>query len=413
MNGVVVVGSGQGGFQVAASLRDGGFEGRVVIVGEEPGLPYQRPPLSKAYLTGKSDEGALRLRSAAFFDERRIEILAPEQAVRIDRDASEVHLASGGTLSYDHLVLATGARNRLLPVPGAELDGVLYLRRLADADAIRARLDGVRRAAVVGAGFIGLEFAAVASARGIAVTVLEATGRPMSRAVSLPISTFFQEAHERAGVRLELGAVVTRITGEDGVATGVETAGDLYVPADLVVIGIGVQPNVELAADAGLSIANGITVDDRLLTADPAISAIGDCANFPSIYAKGAPTRVESVQNAVDQGKMVAARLTGHPERYSAVPWFWSDQGPLKLQIAGLPVPHEATIVRGDPAIGSFSVFCYEGHRLTSVESVNRAADHMIARRLIAKGIGITREEAADLGLDLKARATALLASAG
>ncbi len=407
---VVIVGSGQGGFQTGASLRDEGFAGRIVLVGEEPGLPYQRPPLSKAYLTGKQDAEGLQLRAPAFYEERGIELLAPDRAVRIDRGNRVVHLGSGGALAYGHLVLATGARNRLLPVPGADLDGVLSLRSLADAEAIRARLDAVRRLVVVGAGFIGLEFAAVAAARGIDVTVLEATSRPMSRAVSVPISRFFLEAHERAGVRLAMGAVVVRVTGEGGRATGVETGEGLHVPADLVVVGIGVVPNVELAADAGLAVANGIVVDDHLRTADPAISALGDCAVYPGAFAGGAPTRLESVQNAVDGARCVAARLAGRPSPFAAVPWFWSDQGPLKLQIAGLAIPHDETVVRGDPETGSFSVFCYEGRRLAAVESVNRAADHMIARRLLAKGLALTRAEAGDPGLDLKARATALLA---
>ena len=409
---VVIVGAGQGGFQVAASLRDEDFEGRIVLVGDEPGLPYQRPPLSKAYLTGKADEGNVSLRSASFFDERSIELMAPETALRIDRDQRTVHLGSGRALDYGHLVLATGSRNRLLPVPGAEQDGVLYLRTLSDADGIRARLNRVRRIVVVGAGFIGLEFAAVAAARGIAVTVLEATSRPMSRAVSLPTSDFFRNAHEKAGVALRFGAVAMRITGEGGRASGVALGDGEHVPADLVVVGIGVVPNVELAAEAGLAVANGIVVDEHLLTADPVISAIGDCASYPSRYAAGAMTRLESVQNAVDQAKTVAARIVGRPSPYAAVPWFWSDQGPWKLQIAGLPVPHASGIVRGDPAGGSFSVFCYEGERLASVESVNRAADHMVARRLLAKGLGITRDEAADPALDLKPRAIALLAGA-
>jgi 3-phenylpropionate/trans-cinnamate dioxygenase ferredoxin reductase subunit len=407
---VVVVGAGQGGYQVAASLREGGFEGPITLVGEEPDLPYQRPPLSKAYLTGKMDEAGLMLRASAFYAERRIEILAPERAVAIDRAARAVSLASGRMLPYGHLVLATGARNRLLPVPGAELDGVAYLRSRADADRIRAMLDGLRRVVVVGAGFIGLEFAAVAATRGIEVTVMEATSRPMSRALSAPMSAFFRAAHESAGLTLRFGAIVTRITREDGRASGIETGEGERVPADLVVVGIGIVPNVELAGDSGLLVENGIRVDAELLTIDPAISAIGDCASYPSPFAEGAVVRLESVQNAVDQARCVAARLLGKPAPYAAVPWFWSDQGAMKLQIAGLSHEHERTVVRGHPGAGTFSVFCYVGERLVCVESVNRAADHMIARRLIGQGLGVTPEEAADPALDLKARASALLA---
>ncbi|TDR90098.1 NAD(P)/FAD-dependent oxidoreductase [Enterovirga rhinocerotis] len=406
---VVIVGSGQAGYQAAASLRENGFQGPVTIVGDEPGLPYQRPPLSKAYLTGKTDEEGLLLRARPFFDDRGIDVLAPERAARIERAERRLVLGSGLSLPYGHLVLATGARNRPLAVPGADLDGVLYLRTRADADRLRAQMSEARRIVVIGAGFIGLEFAAVAAARGVEVTVLEAASRPMSRALSLPMSDFFREAHEAAGLRLVFGAVVTRIEGRGGRAVAVETAAGEMYPCDLVLVGIGVMPNAELAAEAGLAIGNGIVVDAHLLTADPAISAIGDCAAYPSPHAGGRASRLESVQNAVDQARAVAARLTGSPAPYAAVPWFWSDQGSLKLQIAGLAVPHEETIIRGDPASGAFSVFCYEGERLLGVESVNRPADHMIARRLLAAGLGVTREEAADPGLDLKARASALL----
>lgn len=408
---VVIVGAGQGGYQVAASLRDEGFAGAITLLGDEPGLPYQRPPLSKAYLTGKADEEMLRLRSASFFEERRIAYRESARAVAIDRAARRVQLGSGEALPYGHLVLATGARNRPLPVPGAELDGVLYLRTLAEAQDLKARLGGVRRVVVVGAGFIGLEFAAVAAASGREVTVVEATGRPMARAISMPMSAFFRGAHERAGIAFRFEAVVTRITGEGGHATGIETATGLHIPADLVVVGIGVVPNVELAADAGLPIANGILVDGNLLTPDPAISAIGDCAAYPSAFAGGETSRLESVQNAVDHGKAVAARLVGRPAPYRAVPWFWSDQGPFKLQIAGLVHPHDETAIRGDPAAGAFSVFCYEGSRLAGVESVNRPADHMLARRLLGAGLDLPRKEVSDPALDLKARVSQLLAA--
>jgi 3-phenylpropionate/trans-cinnamate dioxygenase ferredoxin reductase subunit len=409
---VVVIGTGQGGFQVAASLRDEGYEGDIILVGEEPTLPYQRPPLSKTYLTGKSDADSLTFRAESFYGDHRIQIRPGERATAIDRAARHVQISNRATLAYDHLVLATGARNRLLPVPGAELEGVLQLRTLSDADAIRARLPQVDRAVVVGAGFIGLEFAAVAAARPMEVTVLEATARPMSRAISLPMSDFFREAHTRAGVRLEFGAVVVRVIGENGRATGVETADGRFFPADLVLVGIGVAPNLELAADAGLPVANGVVVDEYLLTADPAISAVGDCAVYPNLFANGAPARLESVQNAVDHARCVAARIAGKPAPYSAVPWFWSDQGPWKLQIAGIATAHDETVVRGDPATGAFSVFCFEGGRLAGVESVNRPADHMAARRILARGIALAPEEVADPGFDLKARAVAVPAAA-
>ncbi|MBV9747364.1 MAG: FAD-dependent oxidoreductase [Acetobacteraceae bacterium] len=406
---MVIVGTGQGGFQVAASLREEGFDGRVLLVGDEPDLPYQRPPLSKAYLTGEADADLVRMRPETFFAEHGVELRAGEQVTRIDRAERQVVLASGKALPYDHLVLALGARNRPLPVPGADLDGVVQLRTLGEAEALRQRLDAAREAVVVGAGFIGLEFAAAAS-RGIPVTVIEATDRPMARAVSPAMSHFFRGAHERQGVRFAFGATVVRVLGTDGRASGVETADGRRFAADLVLVGIGVIPNAELAADAGLAVANGIVVDEHLQTSDPAISAIGDCAAHPSRFAPGAPVRIESVQNAVDHARCVAARLAGRPAPYASLPWFWSEQGKLKLQIAGLATPHERAVVRGDPAQegkqdgkgGGFSVFCYSGGKLVGVESVNRPLDHVLARKLLTSGVTVTPEQAADRGFDLR-----------
>ena len=402
---VVVVGAGQGGFQVAASLRDGGFAGRIRLIGDEPGLPYQRPPLSKAYLSGKSDRIALNLRAEAFFTQAAIEVLSGQTVTEIDRAKRAVRLANGEAISYGHLVLATGARNRPLPVPGSDLAGVLQLRSAGDADLLRQHLPDISRLVIVGAGFIGLEIAATASARGIEVTVIEATSRPMSRAISEAMSAFFRKIHEGLGARFLFNTVVTRIDGDAGRATAVETADGQRFGADLVVVGVGVLPNVELAAEAGLAIENGIVVDEHLLTTDPSISAIGDCAAFLQPFAGGLRGRVESVQNAVDQARCVAARLVGSPRPYRAVPWFWSDQGPYKLQIAGMSTPHDLSVVRGDAESGAFSVFCFRNGGLVGVESVNKPADHMVARKLITSGTPITPQEAADTAFDLKARA--------
>jgi len=409
LDDVLVIGTGQAAFQVAASLREKGFAGRIRLVGDEAGLPYQRPPLSKAYITGKSDRRALDLRSEAFYTQGAIEVIAGQRAVRIDRDRKLVHFANQETLPYGHLVIATGSRNRALRIPGAELDGVMQLRSAADADALRLRLPDLKKLVIVGAGFIGLEVAAVAASKGVHVTVLEATSRPMSRTLSVPMSDFFLAAHQASGVRFAFNAAVTAINGSNGHATSVQTAhGDVF-PADLVLIGIGVVANDELAAAAGLAVDNGIVVDEILLTSDPAISAIGDCAAYPQVFAEGTRCRLESVQNAVDQGRCVAARLTGSPHPYTAVPWFWSDQGPLKLQIAGMPAPHDSWVVRGDPSSNAFSVFCFRGGKLAGVESVNKAGDHMVARRLLASAAPLTPTEAADAGFDLKARASAAM----
>ncbi len=406
VNGIVIAGAGQAGFQAAASLRDGGYAGLVVLVGDEPDLPYQRPPLSKAYLVGKADDEMLQLRPRSFFDEHAIEYAAGESLVRIRRDERAVELSSGRALAYDHLVLATGSRNRRLPVPGADLDGVVQLRTLADAADLGRRLPDIRRAIVVGAGFIGLEFAAVARQRGIAVTIVEAADRPMARGLSPAMSSFFRAAHEAAGATFLFGATATRFTGENGRVTGVETADGGYVPGDLVLIGIGVVPNIDAAVDAQLEVGNGVLVDAELRTSDPHISAIGDCACFPTRFADGARVRIESVQNAVDQGRCVAARLVGRPAPYDAVPWFWSDQGSLKLQMAGLGTPHDNAVLRGDPASAAFSVFCFARGHLVGVESVNRPADHMVARRILAGSLALTPDEAADPGFDLKALAS-------
>jgi len=402
---VVVVGAGQAGFQVAASLREGGFTGRIRLIGDEPGLPYQRPPLSKAYLAGKSDRIALNLRAEAFYTQAAIEVVSGQTVTGIDRARRTVRLANGETIAYGHLVLATGARNRPLPVPGSNLGGVLQLRSADDAEALKQRLPDLKRLVIIGAGFIGLEIAATASARGIAVTVLEATSRPMARALSEAMSEFFRNIHEKAGVHLVFGTAVTGICGEAGRATAVETADGQKFDADLVVVGVGVLPNVELAAEAGLAVENGIIVDGNLLTSDPAISAIGDCAAFDQPFAEGKRGRVESVQNAVDQARCVAARLVGNARPYRAIPWFWSDQGPYKLQIAGMSTPHDLSVVRGNPESGAFSVFCFRNGRLAGVESVNKPADHMVARKLIMAGTPLSPQEAADTAFDLKARA--------
>jgi len=398
---IVIVGAGQAGYQVAASLRQEGFDGPITLVGDEPGVPYQRPPLSKAYLLGKVGVAALRFRPPEYFEEHHITRLQ-DSVTAIDRENHELVLATGGKLAYDHLVLATGARNRVPTVPGIELDGVFGLRSLADADGLSQRLANVKRAVVIGAGFIGLEFAAVAAARGISVDVLELGTRPMARAVSTTISKIFDQAHASWGVHIHYGQSMAAIQGVDGHVTGVQLVSGDVLPADLVVYGIGVLPNAELASDAGLAVNNGIVVDAQLLTSDPAVSAIGDVVNFPSPWSQQ-PIRLESVQNAVDQAKALAARLMGKPASYAALPWFWTDQGDLKLQIAGLSDGHDATVVLGAVEERKISVLCFRAGRLVAVESCNRPADHMASRKLIARNTSLTAAEASLAGFDLKA----------
>ena len=406
---VAIVGAGQAGFQAAASLRQEGYAGRIVLIGDEPVPPYQRPPLSKSYLARESGLDELWLRPETFYTQHQIEVLAGESVTAIDRTERRLKLASGGKLAWNHLVLATGARCRSLPVRGAELDGVMPLRTLADADILRERLDQAQHIVVVGAGFIGLEFASVAITRGAAVHIMEVTQQPMGRVVSATISKFFTDAHRRWGAEVLLGTGVTRILGAVGRVESVETTDGRHLPADLVLICIGVIPNAEIARGAGLAVDNGIVVDEQLATADPAILAIGDCAYFPTPFAAGR-VRLESVQNAVDQARSASAYIVGKPEPYDKVPWFWSDQGDLKLQIAGITVGHDAAVLRGDPEAGHFSVFCYRAGRLIGVESVNQTADHVVARRLLAGDPKLTPQQAADLSYDLRAHARNLSA---
>lgn len=397
--GVLVLGGGQAAFQLAASLREEGFAGPVTLVGQETAAPYQRPPLSKAFLSGEVGVEALDLRPGGFYAERGIALRPGETAVAIERDRRRVHLASGEILPYGHLVLALGARNRPLPVTGAGLPNVVGLRDLSDARALRAALVTARRLVVIGAGFIGLECAAAAAPRGVEVTVVEATSRPMARTVSSPMAEAFRAHHEARGVRFAFGETVIRIAEADGRAVAVETASGAVFPADLVLVGIGVVPNSDLAAEAGLPVRGGILVNEHMLTADPAISAIGDCAAYP---LHTGPACLESVQAAVDGARCVAARLAGRPKPYSALPWFWSDQGGLKLQIAGLGAGHDLAVTRGDPETGGFSVFLYRAGQLVAVESAGRPADHMQARRILAAGLHVPPDAAADPAFQLR-----------
>jgi 3-phenylpropionate/trans-cinnamate dioxygenase ferredoxin reductase subunit len=400
---VVIVGAGQAALQLAASLRELRYEGRVVLVGDEPHLPYQRPPLSKGYLLGEVSAAQLSLRPNAFFATHKIELISGKRAVAIDRGRRILGLDDDSVLEYDHLVLATGARNRLLPVPGAALQNVFFLRTLAEADALRKQLSVAKSPVVIGAGFIGLEFAAIAAKQGLSVTVLDVAQRPMGRALSKTMSAVCAREHEKMGVRLLFETQVMRLLGEHGCVRGVETVDGRILAADLVVIGIGVTPNVELAVTCDLLVEDGIVVDEFLQTRDPQISAIGDVAAHRSGFAQGRRVRLESVQNAVEQARCLASRILGRPVAYQALPWFWSNQGNLKLQMAGLPNSDCVEVVRGDPNSAACSVYSFRAGNLTSVESLNRAADHMLARRLLTNRVAITPQQAADTSFDLKA----------
>ena len=398
--GIVIVGAGQGGFQAAASLRQEGYEGPVTLVGDEPGLPYQRPPLSKAYLKD-GDPDRLALRPAAFYETGAIEVLSGVGVTRIDREGHRVQLSDGRSLPWDKLILATGSRNRGLSLPGAELDGVVELRTLADAQVLRRRMPEVGDVIVIGGGFIGLEFAAVARSFGVEVTVLEAAPRVMSRVVSAATSDFFHALHAGLGVHIRLGATAAEILSKDGTRiSGVRLSDGAEVAGDLVVIAVGIVPNVELAEAAGLDCDNGILVDAELRTSDPDIFAIGDCVSFVP-RGRADRLRLESVQNAVDGARAVAATICGQPTPLTAVPWFWSDQATAKLQIAGLAHDadaHEAV----DRGQGKLCVFCYRDGRLVGVETVNSPADHMAARKVLAARDDVTADELRAAGWRLK-----------
>lgn len=411
MENIVIVGNGQAGIQLADSLRTEGWTGRITLLGDEDCAPYQRPPLSKDYLESGKDPQPLPLRAPRFFAENDIDHRLGVRVTSVDRGAQTVALDDGSQLAYSTLVLATGATNRSLSVPGSDLGGIHGLRTLDEANAVHARLGSVRSAVVVGAGFIGLEFAAAARARGVEVTVLGYTSRPMGRALSPTMSAFFSNAHALAGVSLRPGEDVASFEGEDGrVTAAISTAGARY-PAELVLVGIGVLPRIELAESDGLAVDNGVVVDASMRTSDPNIFAIGDCASFPRTDAR---IRIESVQNATDQARHAAKAILGNADPYRELPWFWSQQGKLKLQIAGLVAPGDHTVVRGDPTADKFSIFCFRGGELRAVESVNQPADHMAARRLLGQGRSLTPEQAADPGFDFKAysKTTTLLAPA-
>lgn len=387
---VTIVGAGQAGFQVAASLRADGFDGPISLIGEERDLPYQRPPLSKTVLAGKQTIDSVAFRPERFYRDHNIDLMLGEKVAAIDRGSRQLLLASGSRLDYETLVLATGARVRTL-----RFGGVLYLRERAHAVELKQRLDAAASVVIIGGGFIGLEVASVARGLGKEVSVIEAQPRLMPRVAAPVLSEFYREAHTAMGVRIILAAMVSDIGAKVRLGDGTN------LPADLVVAGIGVIPNIELARDAGLAVGDGIIVDDRLRTDDENIFAIGDCSDHPNAFA-GGRTRLESVQNAVDQARVVASQIVGRIAHYSAVPWFWTDQFDLKLQMCGLSHRANRAVVRGTVASRKFSVFYFKDQLLIAVDSMNRPADHMIGRKLLAAGASVTPEQAADEAVDLK-----------
>jgi 3-phenylpropionate/trans-cinnamate dioxygenase ferredoxin reductase subunit len=400
--GLVLIGGSYAAVNIAIGAREAGYEGPIRLVSAETHLPYQRPPLSKAYLHGKQDEAALAIRAEAFYRQQQIELLLGRPAVSIDRAGRSLRLDDGTVLAYDRLALATGARARRLAVTGAGLAGVLYLRSLDDARMLSARLAAARRVVVIGGGFVGLEAAASAMQLGKEVTVLESQDRLLARALAAPLAQFLAGAHRRRGVALEFGAQVAALESDLGRVAAVRMADGRSLAADLVIVGIGSIPNVELAEAAGLTCRDGILVDRMGRTDDPAIFAAGDCTRHPSRFG-GGQLRLESVQNAAEQGRAVGANMAGRQIAYDAVPWFWSDQFDLKLQMAGLAAGCDRTVRRGEAEGERFSLFHYRNDRLVAVESVNRPAEHMLARKLLAADCHPAPAMAADPAADLRA----------
>jgi 3-phenylpropionate/trans-cinnamate dioxygenase ferredoxin reductase subunit len=384
--GVLVAGAGQAAVQLAVSLRDHGYPGPVTLIGAEPRQPYQRPPLSKAFLAGAADETAIALRTPDFYAAQRIAIWPGERVVKL-------HLSTGGlrgsgvaitnrgcTYVFDRLAIATGARPRRLDVPGADLDGVVYLRTADEAADLRDRLATAQHVVVVGGGFIGLEVASVARAAGRSVTVVEVADRLLSRVVAPVVSEFYREAHDRRGTAVRLGAGVAAFDG-DGRVRGVRLTDGTSLVADLVLVGVGVTPRTELAEQLGLACAGGIVVDELARTSEPSVVAAGDCTIMPNPQTGVGRVRLESMPNAISQARTAAATLAGAPPPAPEVPWFWSDQYDLKLQIAGVADGHDAVEVRGDVAAEKFAVRYYRDGRLLAVHAVNSAREYLTVRK--------------------------------
>jgi len=401
---IVIVGAGQAGVQTAEALRSNGFDGEVTLLGDEPYGPYHRPPLSKAWLTGEMDATQLVMRAPEMLARKNIQLRTHTKVTSIDRIGRQVRLADGSCLAYTGLVLATGSTPRDLSVPGGQAQGVLPLRSRDDASAISDRLalclQEQKPVVVVGGGFIGLEVAASARKKGLRVTVLEAAPRLLGRVLTPVLSDWYAQLHRGHGVDLRLGTLIVAMeTDNQGAVSGVLLGDGTALPARLVVVGVGVTANDQLARSAGLECDRGIVVDACGHTTDPHIMAAGDCT--ARRLADGSLLRLESVQNATEQGKSVAAALMGQERPFAATPWFWSDQYDKKLQMAGLSDGADQWVVRGDMQAGAFSVYHFKANRLVAADSVNAVKDHLQARKLLDAGVSPTTTQASDPGFDL------------
>lgn len=399
---VVILGAGHAGGTAAALLRQYGYEGPITLIGDEPIPPYQRPPLSKAWLKGEADADSLALKPLEFYAEAKIDFRPGVAATALNRATKTVALSDGSSLSYDTLIFATGARAIALPLPGMDLKGVMFLRTAADAEALKAAIGPGKTLGVVGGGYIGLEVAASGRALGAEAIVFEREDRLLARVACKTLSDFFQGYHEKHGVKFELGCTVTGLAGEGGHVTGVMLADGRTVPCDAVVVGVGAHPNEELAKDAGLECARGVVVDlDARSVTDPSIFAIGDVAHRPMpIYDR--MFRMESVPNALEQAKQAASALTGRPRPAGECPWQWSDQYDIKLQIAGYAFDATEIVVRGDPAAGKFAIFHLKGDQVQSVEAINAPPEFMMGKMLISNRKPVDKAKLADPTVSMK-----------
>jgi 3-phenylpropionate/trans-cinnamate dioxygenase ferredoxin reductase subunit len=407
---VVIVGAGHAAGQTAASLRQKGFSGRIIMIGDEDWVPYQRPPLSKAYLAGELETERLFFKPEKFWPEHDIETMLGVHVDAIDAAVKTLTLSNGHSVQYDKLVLATGSRARELPIPGNKLHGVHYLRNIDDVEKIQPAFKEGARLVIVGGGYIGLEVAAVGRKKGLDVTVLETENRVMNRVVATEISDFFQQMHTHEGVKLELGRRVKEIQGDDKV-TSVKCADGFSVATDICIIGIGIIPNTEVAAAAGIKCSNGIVVDEYCQSSDPDIFAAGDCTRHPNPIL-GRHLRLESVHNAIEQGKTVAASIVGTPVAYAQVPWFWSDQYNVKLQIVGITEGYDQFVIRGKPDERSFAAFYLQNGKLLAVDAINSPREFMLGKKLVTAGARFDIAELGDADKDFKELATAALEAA-
>ncbi len=404
---VVIVGAGHAGGSVAAFLRQFGYAGAITLIGAEPLPPYQRPPLSKAWLKGEAGADELLLKPESWYAENGVDLRLSSSVAALDLAGRGVALADGHRVGWDKLVIATGARARALSVPGADLYGVLALRDAADAEALKTSLGPGRRLAVVGGGYVGLEAAASARALGAEAVVIEREARVLARVTCPELSDFFTAYHRDRGVTFELGAEVLALEEVDGRVSGVrlrdaQGGDDRVLPCDAALVGVGAIPNEEMARAAGLPCDGGVVVDAQARTAAPDVWAVGDVTRRPLPFYEDRPWRLESVPNALEQARQAACAIAGRPAPAPETPWFWSDQYDLKLQIAGLPFEADRRVVRGDPAAARFAVFHLQGHRVRAVEAVNAAPEFMGGRQLIARGLEVDPDRLADGSVPLK-----------